>query len=153
MLSQKIERIIMKKIQISLFVMMLGTSLHAQDKICCLLNNKIIAYNIDSTDSEFFRVTMETDSGSSTILNIPSRYYRESDSIVVKIRKKELLDGNNSIQASYCYSVGPHDIALYLNPDLFSVSPERGDGLLYSIELFYQDEKMWDKRQMSNSRE
>ena len=133
----------MKKLVIYLFVIFVGTSLYAQNKLLCLLNNKTIAYTVDSIDSEYFSVTIDIDSCTSTVLNVPSMYYRESDSIIIKIRKKS-SDVNNNIQTFYCYSVGPHDIALYLNSDMFPISGENSDVFFYSVNLFYRDEKMWN---------
>lgn len=134
----------MKKLVIYLFVMFVGTSLHAQNKLLCSIKNKTIAYTVDSTDSEYFSITMDIDSCTSTVLNVPSMYYRESDSIIIKIRKRISSDANNNIQTFYCYSVGPHDIALYLNSDLFPISVGSSDVYFYSVNLFYRDEKMWN---------
>ncbi len=134
----------MKKLVFFLFVMFVGTSLHAQNKLSCLMNNKTIAYTVDSTDSEYFSITLDVDSCTSTILHVPSVYYREADSIIIKIRKKVSSDAYNNIQTFYCYSVGPHDIALYLNSDMFPISVGSCDDLFYTVELFYRDEKMWN---------
>lgn len=133
----------MKKALISFLMMFVGVSLHAQDKICCWKNNKLISYTIDSTDLTYFKVIMGVDSCTSTILFIPSRYYRASDSIIVRIRKKQLFDGSNNIQTSYCYSVGPHNLALYLDPKLFPISSKSCKDFFYVVDLYYQDYKMW----------
>ena len=124
-------------------MVILGTCVIAQDKMHCLKNNKPIEYDIDSTDSEFFIIKIKGDSCSSTIFNIPSECYHESDSIIIKMRKKHLYDSNDNIKASYCYSVGMHTIALYLDPNPFLVSTNERDNLIYSIELYYPDEKKY----------
>ena len=134
----------MKKLVFFLFVMFVGTSLPAQNKLLCLTNNKTIAYTVDSTDSEYFSITLDIDSCTSTILHVPSMYYRESDSIIIKIRKKISSDANNNIQTFYCYSVGAHDIALYLNSGMFPISVGSCDDLFYTVNLFYRDEKLWN---------
>lgn len=120
--------------------MSLGVSLHAQGKFHCVMNHKTMAYAIDSTDSNFFKITINVDSCTSTILNVPSCYYYVSDSIIVKIRKRNVFDGNNNLQVSYCQAIGPHNIALFINPDLFPISDGRDNH--YSVELYCPIEKM-----------
>lgn len=133
----------MKKFVMSLFMVIIGTNVFAQEKIHCLKNNKTIDYHIDSANSECFKITINVDSCSSTMFKIPSVYYQESDSIIIKIRKKYLSDGNDDVHASYCFSIGRHDIALYLHPKLFPVSTSGSNSFVYSIELFYRDDKKY----------
>lgn len=125
-------------------MIILGTSIFAQE-IHCLKDNKPIEYDVDSTNSEFFIIKIKGDSCSSTIFIIPSEYYHESDSIIIMMRKKNLYDSDDDIKASYCYSVGRHNIALYLDPNLFRISTCERKHLVYSIELFYPDEKKYEK--------
>lgn len=137
----------MKKLVISLLLVILGTSVLAQDKVHCSKNNKTIEYYIDSTDSEFYKITIYIDSCSSTMFIIPSVYYQESDSIYIKIKNKIISDSIDDVQASYCYSIGENDIALYLHPTLFPIAKSGSNDFLYSIELFYQDDKKyWEIR-------
>lgn len=135
----------MKKLVISSLLIIIGTCVIAQDKILCLKCNKPIGYDVDSVNSEFFVVNIEDDLCSSTLFDIPSQFYHESDSIIIKIKKGHLTDSNGNIKASYCYSVGMHNIALYLDPNLFGVSTCEGNNLSYSIELFFSDEKKYRK--------
>lgn len=133
----------MKKLALSLLIVVMGTCVLAQDKLYCFSNNKVIECNIDSTNSGYFLVTINVDSCSSMTINISSEYYYESDSIIIKIRKKNPSDGINYVHASYCYNVGPHNIALYLNPRLFNVSTKGSNDFFCSIELFYRDEEKY----------
>lgn len=126
-------------------MIILGTCVVAQDKMRCLMNNMPIEYDIDSTDSEAFIIKIKGNPCSLIVFNIPSKYYHESDSIIIKMKKKRSYDSSNKIKATYCYSIGMHNIALYLSPDLFSVSASEKYNLIYSIELFYPDEKKYWK--------
>lgn len=133
----------MKKLAFFLPLMFVWTSINAQNKILCLKNNKKIEFTTECTDSVYFIITMSDDTCTIT-LNIPLKYYHESDSVTVKIRRKTPFDVGDKIHVSYCYSVGLHDIARYLDPSMFPVSTTCGDDLFYSVDLFYKDEKMWD---------
>jgi hypothetical protein len=131
----------MKKLVISSLIIILGTCAIAQDKIHCLKNNKPIEHEIDSANSDFYTIKIKGNSCSSTIFSIPSEYYLESDSIIIRMRKKQLYDSNDNIKASYCYSIGLHNISLFLDPNLFRISTCGKNNLIYSIELFYPDDK------------
>lgn len=136
------NKINMKKMAFFLTIMFVWMSINAQNKVLCLKNNKKIEFTTECTDSVYFIITMSDDS--CTIkLNIPLKYYHEADSVTIKIRTKTLFDVGDKILASYCYSIGLHDIALYLDSNLFPFSTTCVDDFFIRLNFFYRDEKKY----------
>ena len=122
-----------------------STNLIAQDKITCMRNNVKLAHVVDSTDSANIRVVISVDTNTATILYVPCNYYNKSDSIVITLRKRYSYDGDDKMMASYCYRVGPHNIALYLDHRIFTLQCDEGDDLFYKTDFFFGDGSEYKK--------
>lgn len=109
-----------------------------QDKVICRQKSNLLAHSIDTTDSSYARIAIATERERTSVVNVPMMYYTAADSIIIRVRKS--IDGydNGNMRVSYCYIVGPHHIALYMNPMSFSLKCPANDNLFYDIALYFK---------------